>query len=110
MTTPKLDEARLRELAEAATASSDEPWYPPKALSQWMGDEDAAVTAMASPSTILALLDALSAERERGDRACHHIKWLADWIEDDCGAELPYAECTEDARAFLAKTPSTRAG
>lgn len=99
MTTPsKLDEARLRELAEAATPG---PWKyqgpPDVGYSTFVGrfeaengtvvcdfgdsetyypsegsppdPEDAAFIAAANPATILALLDALSAEREQGDRA-----------------------------------------
>lgn len=102
MTAPsKLDEARLRELAEAATPGPWELWTASDARphsivgpTSWRregakvgnivdvrhygatdakyGPEqttNAAFIAAANPATILALLDALSAERERADRA-----------------------------------------
>ena len=62
--TPKLDKARLRELAEALTFFGR------------YADETREATATrrnnnanAASKAILALLNALSAERERGDRA-----------------------------------------
>lgn len=38
--------------------------------------------------------------RER-DAAVGHVERLADWIEHEVGAELPYAEGETDARSFL---------
>lgn len=35
--------------------------------------------------------------------AVGHLARLADWIEHEVGAELPYAEGETDARTFLAK-------
>lgn len=88
-TTSKLDEARLRELAEAATQGE---WKACGTIYEYMNCEirsgrkgegqaiaqvwdgpnafrDGQHISACSPATILALLDALSAERERGDRA-----------------------------------------
>lgn len=41
--------------------------------------------------------------RERLDEAVWHVTRLADWIEHEVGAELPYSEGEEDARTFLSK-------
>lgn len=128
MTTPKLDEARLRELIKELRRP--EPTYTPKseaadglelALDALSAEREAHQDAINQNTRWLVrmseireaagvgaapmlgdLPDAIRALRERGDRAVHHVKWLADWIEDDCGAELPYPEGEEDARAFLA--------
>jgi ABC-type transporter Mla subunit MlaD len=76
MTAPsKLDEARLRELAEAvrdsraaydtaAVGNSAALW---RRFASASDDLDGVIQPV--ETTILALLDALSAERERGDRA-----------------------------------------
>ena len=99
MTAPsKLDEARLRELAEAATQGE---WKACGTIYEYMNCEirsgrkgegqaiaqvwdgpnafrDGQHIAACSPATILALLDALSAERERGDRAVGLLRrWRA---------------------------------
>lgn len=61
MTTPsKLDEARLRELAVRCQKAKRDN-------ARWEALD--ALENACTPATILALLDALSAERERGDRA-----------------------------------------
>lgn len=61
MTAPsKLDEARLRELAEAGLKAEEESDF------QGMADADQAIFETLKYRDILALLDALSAERERG--------------------------------------------
>jgi hypothetical protein len=119
--TPKLDEARLRGLAEAATQGE---WKACGTIYEYMNCEirsgrkgegqaiaqvwdgpnafrDGQHIAACSPATILALLDALSAERERGDRAvraCEIIMCRSPFSDaateitdyekghDDCGA------------------------
>lgn len=81
-TLSKLDEARLRELAEAATPG---PWvldgyqcvsapdgrivvdYSCHSRGEWEADGNYFLAVQ--PAAVLALLDALSAERERADRA-----------------------------------------
>ena len=92
-----VDQARLRELAEAATqgewhtAATDDSLIlcgRTKISSTFAlpgddwGYDNAAFIAAANPATILALLAALSAERERGDRAVG----LADYAahDEDC--------------------------
>ena len=111
MTTPMTpDEARLRELAEAA--------YHDYGLADIAigGGMRATVSVpafinAASPSTILALLDTLSAERERGDRAVALIERIskvrgAYGVEHVPGTEKPQMDRIADpaqlARAFLA--------
>lgn len=87
MTAPKLDEARLREVAETATAGPwgtdcrlddrGEPWImigSPMGYDDVCTEDDAAFIAAANPATVLALLDALSAERERADRALQKVR------------------------------------
>lgn len=82
MTAP-LDEARLRDLTEwhqertdeafrreAAHDEADAPSSAASAHQDWQFHRDAA-------ATILALLDALSAERERGDRAVEHLRAMS---------------------------------
>lgn len=95
--TPKLDEARLRELAEAATPVTSwrlsrtrryvmDGWGAPWVceVTQRPGWEDtAAFLEAAQPATIVALLDALSAERERGDRA---VGLLREMFEEGAGS------------------------
>ena len=101
MTAP-LDEARLRELAEAATQGE---WKACGTIYEYMNCEirsgrkgegqaiaqvwdgpnafrDGQHIAACSPATILALLDALSAERKRGDRAVKALERAADDMQD----------------------------
>lgn len=112
MVTHQLDEARLRELAEAATQGE---WKAcgtiyehmnceirggrkgeGQAIAQvWDGPNafrDGQHIAACSPATILALLDALSAERERGDRAVEAVRArrkLYAWKRDQRDAFSP---------------------
>lgn len=80
--TPKLDEARLRELAEAARASgvalNDAKVFNLTTLSRahWDACEELDMVIQPVENTILALLNALSAERERGDRAVGLLREL----------------------------------
>lgn len=51
--------------------------------------------------------EATEAERKLAE-ARGHIMRLADWIEHEVGAELPYAEGEQDARTFLSSTEAVR--
>lgn len=116
MTAP-IDEARLRELAEAATGGKWGAWVKSgviqidnrggdgknPAIVNWRGFDgndlplkankaNAAFIAAANPATIRALLDALSAERERGDRAVEAVRArrnLYAWKRDQRDAFSP---------------------
>lgn len=53
---------------------------------------------------LVSALKADLGDAERGwDEAVGHVARLADWIEHEVDAELPYVEGEDDARTFLSK-------